>query len=358
VADLTNAGIATMLTVLDTFPNDFTEVSARDLWRVLPGPTLVHLPGRRPEPLFLSVLLHGNEDTGLKAIQTLLARRGAALPRALSVFVGNVSAAAAGLRRLEQQPDYNRVWPGSPTAGSAEHAMMAQIVSEMRRRRVFASIDIHNTTGLNPSYACVNVLDDQALHLARLFSRTVVYFQRPLGVQSAAFAKYCPAITIECGKPGSVANEAHAAELVEAALRLERFPEHPLPQRDLDLYHTVGVVKVPREATFSFDAGEADIHFVSTLEQMNFRDLPAGTVLAELATHSPRPLDVWGADDHQLAEVFLERRGAQLRLKRAVTPSMLTLNEQAIRQDCLCYFMERLERKATPRTAFDTQEVP
>jgi hypothetical protein len=37
---------------------------------------------------------------------------------------------------------------------------------------------------------------------------------------------------------------------------------------------------------------------------------------------------------------------------------MLTLTEQAIRQDCLCYFMERLERKATPRTAFDTQEVP
>jgi succinylglutamate desuccinylase len=341
-----------MLTVLEAVPRDFSSVSARNLWRVLPGPTLVNLPGRRPEPLFVSVLLHGNEDTGLKAIQAVLERRRATLPRALSVFVGNVAAAAAGERRLKEQPDYNRVWPGSDTAGSAEHAMMAQIVAEMRRRRVFASVDIHNNTGINPSYSCVNVLDDRFLHFARLFSRTVVYFRRPLGVQSAAFSKLCPAITIECGKAGNVTREMHAAELIEAALSLDHFPDQPLPSQDLDLYHTVGVVKVPRDATISFDGGEADIRFASTLEQMNFRDLPAGTVFAELATDSSRPLDVWGEDDRQLADVFFERRGAELRLKRAVTPSMLTIDERAIRQDCLCYFMERL----APETIRELQD--
>lgn len=136
--------------------------------------------------------------------------------------------------------------------------------------------------------------------------------------------------------------EVLAAELVEAALSLDHFPNHPLPQQDIDLYHTVAVVKVPRDATFTFDGGEADIRFVRTLEHMNFRDLPAGTVLAELGTDSARPLHVWGEDERQLADLFFERRGAELRLKRAVTPSMLTVNERAIRQDCLCYFMERL----------------
>jgi succinylglutamate desuccinylase len=330
-----------MLTVLEAFPTEFAGVSARDLWRVLPGPTLVHLPGRRAEPLFVSVLLHGNEDTGLRAIQALLERRRTALPRALSVFVGNVAAAATGERRLAGQPDYNRVWPGSETAGSAEHAMMAQIVAEMRQRRVFASVDIHNNMGINPSYSCVNVLDDRSLHFARLFSRTVVYFRRPLGVQSAAFSKHCPAITIECGQAGNAAREMQAAELIEAALSLDHFPDHSLASQDFDLYHTVGVVKVPRDATFSFDGGEADIRFASTLEQMNFHDVPAGTVLAELATDSAR-LEVRGEDDRQLADVFFERRGTELRLKRGVTPSMLTVNERAIRQDCLCYFMERL----------------
>jgi hypothetical protein len=32
----------------------------------------------------------------------------------------------------------------------------------------------------------------------------------------------------------------------------------------------------------------------------------------------------------------------KLVLKRAVMPSMLTLDENVIRQDCLCYLMERL----------------
>jgi succinylglutamate desuccinylase len=346
-----------MLTVVDRIPAGFATATARDLNGVLPGPTLMHLPGRRPEPLFVSVLLHGNEDTGLKAMQRVLARHGGQLPRALSLFVGNVSAAAAGLRRLDDQPDYNRVWPGSTTAGSQEHAMMAEVVEQLRRRRVFASIDIHNNTGLNPHYSCVSVLDDACLHLATLFTRTVVYFRRPVGVQSAAFASYCPAITVECGKPGNAANEARAAELVEAALALSHFPEHPVPRQDLDLYHTVAVVKVPRDTTFAFDGSPADIRFVSTLEQMNFRDLEPGTVLAEVSSSAACTLDVWGEDDSDLAGQFLERQGATLRLKRAVTPSMLTFDRRAVRQDCLCYFMERLDPSARSGSGAPVHEL-
>lgn len=338
-----------MLTLLDHIPEGFTEANARELSRVLSGPTLIHLPGRRAEPLFVSVLLHGNEDTGLKAIQRVLARHAGELPRALSLFVGNVAAAAAGVRRFEGQPDYNRVWPGAADSGLPEHAMMAEIVEDLRRRKVFASIDIHNNTGLNPNYSCVNVLDDSFLHLALLFSRTIVYFRRPLGVQSAAFAKYCPAITVECGRPGDRGREARAAELVEAALALSHFPEHSVPKQDIDLYHTVAVVKVPRDVTFAFDGRDADIRFSAALEQMNFRDLASGTVLAEVSPSLAKALDVRGEDDRDLAELLLERDGATLRLKRGVTPSMLTLDERAVRQDCLCYFMERLDPSARSR---------
>jgi succinylglutamate desuccinylase len=335
-----------MLTVLERVPEGFLAATARDLSRVLAGPTLIHLPGKRPEPLFVSVLLHGNEDTGLAAMQRVLARHAGQLPRALSLFVGNVAAAAAGVRRFDQQPDYNRVWPGSAEPSTPERAMMGEIVEDMRRRRVFASIDIHNNTGLNPNYSCINVLDDAFLHLATLFSRTVVYFRRPLGVQSAAMARHCPAITVECGKPGNVGNEARASELVEAALALSGFPEHPVAKHDVDLYHTVAVVKVPREVTFAFDGRAADVRFSSALEQMNFRDLAPGTVLAEASSSVARALEVWGEDDSNLTDVFLQRDGAALRIKRAVTPSMLTLDERAVRQDCLCYFMERLEPSA------------
>ncbi|VAX03454.1 Uncharacterized protein Clim_1224, partial [hydrothermal vent metagenome] len=57
-----------MLTILDQLPDGLLLCEARNLHRILPEPTLLHLPGQRPQPLFVSVLLHGNETTGLTAI--------------------------------------------------------------------------------------------------------------------------------------------------------------------------------------------------------------------------------------------------------------------------------------------------
>jgi hypothetical protein len=78
--------------------------------------------------------------------------------------------------------------------------MLRHVVEIVRHETPFASIDIHNNTGNNPHYACVNSFDEAHLHLARLFGRTVVYFEQPVGVQSAALAKICPAVTVECGR--------------------------------------------------------------------------------------------------------------------------------------------------------------
>ena len=39
---------------------------------------------------------------------------------------------------------------------------------------------------------------------------------------------------------------------------------------------------------------------------------------------------------------------SELRLRVPMMPSMLTRNEVVIRQDCLCYFMERLTLEAVP----------
>jgi len=332
-----------MLTVRTDLPDDFLYASAGGLHQILPGPTLIHLPGRRTQPLFVSVLLHGNEDTGLKAVQSVLRNhRDRELPRALSLFIGNVKAAAQGQRHLEDQPDYNRVWPGADTSGLAEHTMTLEVVDQMRARQVFASIDIHNNTGINPHYGCVNRLEAPVLHLATLFSRVVVYFKRPLGVQSAAFASLCPSVTVECGKPGNVGSETHAAAFLEAALHLDHLPEHPVPKHDLALYHTVATVKVPPRARFAFTGGDADLWFEPDLDHMNFRDLPAGTRLAKVADGCRQPLLVLDEDGRDVTGGYFEIRGGELRTRRPVTPSMLTLNEQVIRQDCLCYLMEKL----------------
>jgi succinylglutamate desuccinylase len=328
-------------------PDGFLHARTADMHRVLPGPTLIHLSGRRPEPLFVSVLLHGNEDTGLKAVQSVLAAyRDRELPRALSLFVGNVQAAAKGQRHLPNQPDYNRVWPGADSAGLPEHAMTRSVVDQMRARGVFASLDIHNNTGINPHYGCVNRLEAPFLHLAALFSRIVVYFKRPLGVQSAAFSQLCPSVTVECGKPGSAESEAHAAAFLEAALHLAHFPAQAVVSQDLALYHTVATVKVQDQARFTFLGGaDAQLWFEPALDHLNFHDLPAGTRFARVAAGSPQPLVVTDEDGREVTHDYFEIRDGELRTRRVVMPSMLTLNEEVIRQDCLCYLMERLPYK-------------
>ena len=76
-------------------PKGLLEINdARELYRVLPNPTLMYLEGHHREPLFVTVLLHGNEDTGLLAIQRIIQKySGKKLPRSIIVFFGNISAA-------------------------------------------------------------------------------------------------------------------------------------------------------------------------------------------------------------------------------------------------------------------------
>ena len=332
-----------MLTVIDHVPRGLLETGARDLHRILPGPTLMHLPGRRPEALFVSALLHGNEDTGLRAIQALLAKyHGKTLPRALSVFFGNIAAARAGMRRLPVQPDYNRIWPGAENATAPEHAMARAAFQDLQARRLFAAIDIHNNTGLNPNYACVNTLVQDFLHLARLFSRTVVFFQRPLGVITAALARLCPAVVIECGPAGQAANETQAAEFVDAVLNLSGFPAHAVPAHDVDLYHTIGMVTVPERVTIGYGKTDASIRFEETIDHLNFQELPAGTRLARAPGAHAVPLVVSDENGREVTDDYLALVAGEIVTRRAVMPAMLTLDERAIRLDCLCYFMERL----------------
>ncbi len=333
-----------MLTELDNLPDGFLQTRATELHRILPGPTLIHLPGRRPEPLFVSILLHGNEDTGLLAIQSLLHKyTNHPLPRALSLFVGNVEAARYGLRRLDTQPDYNRVWPGAPGSPEDEHRLMQDVVDRMAARGVFASIDLHNNTGLNPHYACVNRLEHRFLHLALLFSRTVVYFTQPAGVQSTAFAALCPAVTVECGKPGTVSGAEHAASFVEAALHLSGFPAHPVLHQDVDLFHTVATVKLPETMAFSVGTPGTGLSLVADIDHYNFRELAAGTLLGHYALGPQVPLNATDNDGRELAVRYFEVSNGRLLTRRPVMPAMLTLDERVIRQDCLCYLMERIE---------------
>lgn len=332
------------LNQIDYLPEGLLTASSETLYKILPNPTLIHLTGKDPAPLCISVLLHGNEPTGLYAVQALLKKyQERALPRSVSIFFGNTQAARLGLRRLDRQPDFNRIWPGTELPDCPETRMTHQVVDTMRAKNVFASIDIHNNTGLNPHYACVNKLDDKFLQLASLFGRLIVYFTRPKGVQSAALAELCPSVTLECGKPDQQHGIEHAFEFLNSCLNLSDFPEHPVYPQDIDLYHTVAQVKIPDTITFSFQETTSNLLLNKDLDHMNFNEMPAGTVWGIVDGLKTLPILALDDNAQNISDRFFKIQDGELRITRKAMPSMLTLDEKIIKQDCLCYLMERLQ---------------
>lgn len=327
----------------DSLPAGFLRASARELHRLLSGPTLIHLPGDAGSPLFVTILQHGNEDSGLRAVQRLLAEfQGHPLPRAFSLFVANVDAARAGRRRLDDQPDYNRCWPGTHRDDSPETAMMSAVVETMHARRPFAAVDVHNTTGHNPLHAAVNVLAHRNLQLARRFSRTVVHFTRPRGALAAAFADICPAVILECGRTGEAAGIDRAHAFLRECLLARTLPDEPPAADTIDLFTSIALVRIPDDVRFRFgDPDDAELGLDPALDRWNFRELPAGTVIGEVRGDRI-PLRALAPDGRDITANLFERIDGRLRLRRPAMPCLLTRDPNVIRQDCLCHLMERV----------------
>lgn len=326
-----------MLTVLDSLPAGFVETAARCIADLLPGPTLIHLPGREPRPLFVSVLLHGDEPTGLAAVQNLLGRyHGCSLPRALSLFVGNVYAAQKGVRFLAGQHDYNRIWGAGR---DAEHEMTRAVADQMRVHGVAAAVDVHNNSGRNPHYAIVARNDPETLALAGRFSRIVVYGRYPDTTCTFAFSALCPSVAIEAGQPHEASAVGSVAEFLDAALNAESYQATAVPV--VDLYRSVAVVRVPQAVEFGWPGDGADLEFVEHLEEYNFRELAPGTIIARQRQWGAECLDVRDESGYPVTARFFESREGEIRLRVRATPAMLTRRREAIRMDCLGYLMER-----------------
>ena len=332
-----------MLKQFDHVPDGMLDITSIELERLLGGPSLIYLDGVRKPPLFITVLQHGNEPTGFDAVQQVLKKyQSKPLPRAVWLFVANVSASAAGVRVLDSQSDYNRAWPGTTNNATPEAVLMREVVDIVTAEPLFASIDLHNNTGSNPHYGCVNKLEPNYLQLATLFARTVVYFRQPVGVQSLAMSKYCPAVTLECGQAGENAALDHAISFLDACLHMHHLPDHQVSSHDINLLRTDAVAKMRDGVTFGFDSDNYDVQFRGDLDKLNFGQIETGESIANLRDNSRIPISVVTDGGVDISSTLFEATGGKLTLKKPLTPSMATLDVGVIKQDCLFYVMDRM----------------
>lgn len=326
------------LNQINSLPDGFLDVKSSNIRSVLPEPTLIQLVGERQPPLFVSVLLHGNEFSGLVALQTILRKYPDRLPRSLYLFVGNVEAAEQNLRVLPNQTDFNRCWPGTLMAQNDEAILMQQVIDRVTEQPLFAAIDVHNNTGTNPHYACMTEVTQSNQQLAAMFNHIGVYFTSPKGVSTMAFNGICPAVTLESGKPGDALGIEHIIEMIDGLLHMEHIPDRPVADHDLQLVHTQVTLNIPEKVSFDFGLSQqADLLFETGFERKNFTEIRPTDIFAY--TSVDRPLEITNQNGDNVTDEFLHIENGRVFLKQTMMPAMITLDKSIIRQDCLCYLM-------------------
>ena len=327
-----------MLRILNQLPSGLITMQANQLADALGGPALIHIEGGRMPPLFVSVLLHGNEPTGWRAIaRVLAANERRALPRSLDVFIGNVHAARQHLRRLEGQPDFNRIWDAE---GLRQHPMAARMVDAIKARSPVMALDIHNTSGRNPLYACYHRREPEQLALARSFSDKVVLVETPSSLLANAMSAFTKAVTLECGPPGSVATEEQVAAFIETMLQTGEpllantlFPPEPV-------LAIAATVTVPEAVDVALDDPRCELSLLPDIDQHNFHSVAPGTPFARVRGTSRAMLHAVDEQGRDVSSDYFAREGDLIVAARPFIPSLLTLNVPIIRQDCLCYVMQ------------------
>ncbi len=304
------------------FDDGLLEVEAKDLHQWLSGPTIFDLRHHRKRPFFVATLLHGNETTGWDATRHFIE----AHPEASFILlVGNPTAAAAGMRHLPHEMDFNRVWLQEPWC-STLRALLADVDP-------WCGIDIHNNSGPNPHYSVVTNRKAATLSLATLFSNKIIFTDHTLEILGHALSLHCPALTIETGTVDDPRSEERAFNMLHQLNELDEVPDASFDA--LESFATLGIVKVQHE--------HADLctfpQFSTELEDKSFSVLPAGSRFAERLSNGWHLTVSNPANKLDLTCEYFDFRDQGVYLKQDVVLSMFTRKPLLALQDCVCYFL-------------------
>ncbi len=307
----------------------------------LSGPAFFEIPGvDRTRRRAIVTLLHGNEPSGLKAIHHLI-HEGFVPATDLGVIVAAVDAALhpplLSHRYIPGEQDLNRCF--TRVDDTHQTRLAGQIADLLNTYSPEAVIDTHNTSSHSEPF-CVAVRQSQAiLGLAGLFSDSLIIIDQKLGTLLEAVDNKIPTITVEFGAfmdpdadwlaretlhrfaatPNLNSLDSTMINVLEHALRLE----------------TEGHLKVTYAS--GIDAS-ADLTMINSIDQFNFRKLPAGQTLGWFESREHRQLtarDVLGTDRYR---EYFDESGGQLTTRLPMTIFMATTDPVVANTDCLLYF--------------------
>jgi hypothetical protein len=324
------------------------EVPADDLTflRSLGGPALIRLAGRdSSRTRVVSTLLHGNEPSGLRAIQRFL--RSSEIPATdVLFFIGAVGTAITepefSHRALPERRDANRVW--TAPWDTPEGQVANQALDHFRAADPECLVDLHNNTGHNPAYGVAFQVGPAELYLVSLFADRVVHTPLELRSLMEATVHDFPSITIECGRAGDPAADEAAWRGLDRLLAIDRLdftqPHDPV----LILGAPVRVCLEAGIALAFADAPDPSVPLTISrdIDRHNFEWLEAGSPIGWLEAGPDWPLRaIAGAGDECSRTLFEVDKGV-LRTRREFIPIMMTTNREIAQSDCLFYAVQRM----------------
>lgn len=322
------------LEVRTEFAPRLFDIPAHRLYQELRGPTLFDLSNRYPAS-FVSVLLHGDEMSGWDAIREYLSQKD--LPesqRSLVLFVGNVAAAAKGLRSLPGQQDYNRIWNGGD---SPEHHVAHEVINYVAETRPVVALDLHNNSTPNPHYSVLTDFSKPCVGYAARFSPLVLLATEVDEIIIRAMNDICPAVTLEAGMPSDRHSVQRLIDILRDICSMESAPD--VNYDDLTILKSEARVFIECDQS-SLDPGSVRLN--QDLESMNFSRVPAGTQIARISS-SGTSLKVFDMSHRDISKETFLRQEDTILLKHDVMIAMYTSNLEAAIQDCVCYFLEPTE---------------
>ena len=171
----------------------FFDINQRNVLDYIQGMSLIFHEGNFENTILISTMLHGNETSGLdilkkvpKKIENINDRRN------ILILLGNPKAFHENKGLLKVNLDHNRIWT---TKESRPDNLTAQkVINHFIEHDFLCAVDIHNNTGKNPLFSCLNRLDKKTLGLAQMFGTDVLFFEDPETALSTFMGRFCPSM--------------------------------------------------------------------------------------------------------------------------------------------------------------------
>ncbi|MEH6577298.1 MAG: hypothetical protein V7731_09505 [Amphritea sp.] len=289
----------------------------------------------------VATLLHGNEPSGVKAIYHWL-RSGRRPVVKIICLVASVQTAlhepVFQHRVIPGQRDMNRCF--RPPYDDHQGRIAVQFLDILEHYQPECLIDIHNTSGMSPSFGVA--VHETPVHeaLVHLFTQRLIITELRLGALMEISHESLPVVTIECGGSNQPESDQTAQQGLEQYLFAGDILKLPTDVVDMDMYrHAVRLELQPGThiAYAEQPIDGADLTIPGDVEKFNFCVVPPLTRIGWLGTQGLAPLSMRNARNEDVLSQYLIARNQAIYTAQQLKLFMVTTSPAIAISDCLFY---------------------